>query len=160
MRFPIRKPSERLQKKPESQGPAPDENPLEALKKWFYHFINTRPGWPMAAVLVAVIALWAGWDKVKELPGVAPLLSKAAELRGLPRAQGDRFAIVIAKLGNDKDGVHRRLVDDALRGHLDREVEVILPDRTISIEGAEKPQTRSRPGMNAPESCCARPTPT
>lgn len=143
----FRKPNERLKKKPIQDGFKPEDNPLETASKHFFRWVNTRLGWKVGAAVVAGFALWIGWDKVKVLPGVAPLLTHIAELRSIPHAQGDKFSILIAKLGNDKDGQHRGLIDDALRGRFDKdEIEVLLPDRTVTVGDTEKPQEAVKAG--------------
>ena len=147
MPLPLKKPSERLKKRPDQNGSDLEESPLEILKKRFFRRINTRLGWQLgAALLLAGGGLWIGWDTVQKLPGVAVVLTKMAELRSVPHAQGDKFSILVAKLENDKDGVHRRLIDDALRGKFDKEIEVLLPDRSITIGGTDKPQEAVKAG--------------
>jgi hypothetical protein len=135
----------RLQKKPADPGSKPDDSPSDIARKKFYRWVNTRLGWPLAALL-AVFALWVGWDKLEKLPGVAPALSRLAELRGISRASGDKFSILIARIDNDKAGVPGRLIYDALQGRLYKEIEVLLPERTISLGGADKPREAVKAG--------------
>jgi len=143
----LKKPGEPTKKKPDQDGSNPEENPLKIALKEFFSWINTRLGWPLGTFLVAVFLLWSGWDQVKELPGVPALLTKLGELRSIPRAQGDKFSILVAKFGNDKDDLHRGLIDDALRGRFNKEeIEVLLPDRTITISGTENPQKAVKAG--------------
>ena len=146
MKQPFKKPSERLKKKSTDDGSKLDANPLvNALKKLF-HWLNSRFGWWISALVVSPFALWLSWSFVSELPYVDVVATQLRELNSMPRAQGDRFSIIVAKLGNDENGVHRRLIDDALRGRFDTEIEVLLPDRRISIGGNEKPQEAVKAG--------------
>ena len=147
MSSPVKKPSERLKKKPEEAGFKFDDSPLEILRKKFFRWINTRLGWGLGAALFAMMAIWTGWGAIENLPGVTAVLSRLGELRRMPRAQGDRFSILVAKIENDKEGVHRRLIADALQGRFDKgEVEVLLPNRTITTSGSDKPQEAAKAG--------------
>lgn len=140
-------PNNRPKKKSAQNGPNLEENSLEIARKQFFGSINKRLGWPLGAVLLAFVLSWIYWDKVSQLPGIPTLLTKVAELRSIPRAQGDRFSILVAKLGNDKDGLHRGLIDDALRGRFNRqEIEVLLPHRTVTVGDTEKPQEAVKAG--------------
>src|SRR5215469_16406603 len=81
------------------------------------------------------------------MPGIDWALTRSRELFPLPKAQGDRFSIVIPRLENDKDGTHRRLISDALRSQFSNdEVEVLLVDRSITIEESERPQEAVKKG--------------
>src|SRR5262249_51326860 len=136
-----------MKKKPKKDGFKPDENPLEILREKVFRWVNTRLGWGLSAVLLVVLALWINWDSIEKLPGVSWVLTKVAELRSVPRAQGDKFSILVARLENDKDGVHRRLIRDALQGRFNKdEVEVLLADRSITIGVSDKPQEAVKAG--------------
>ncbi len=144
---PIQKPSERLKKKPDEDGFKPDENPLEILRKKVFWWVNTRLGWGLGVVLLAAITLWIKWDAIEKLPGVSWVLTTVAELRSRPRAQGDKFSILVAKLEYDKDDKHRQLIRDALLGRFNKdEVEVLRPVRSITIGGSDKPQEAVKAG--------------
>ena len=132
--------------KPTDPGLSLEDSPWEILQKKFFYLVNSRLGWPIAAVLAAAFLLWVKWDKVKKLPGVAPMLSRLTELRSVPHASGEKFSILIAILENDKEGKHRRLIDDALRGRFDKEIEILLPDRSIKIGDTGKPQDAVKAG--------------
>jgi tetratricopeptide (TPR) repeat protein len=131
---------------PPDPARSPEENPLDILRKKFFRWTNTRLAWPLVAALAAAFALWVAWDKAETLPGVAAGLSRLTELRSVPHASGEKFSILIAKLDNDKDGVHRRLIDDALQGRFDKEIEILRLDRSIKIDGTDKPQEAVRAG--------------
>ena len=146
MTQPVTKPSKRLKKKSTNDDFKPEENPLEILKKKFFTWLNTWFGWKGGALLFAPFALWISWPWASKLPYMDVVTTQVRELRGVPRAQGDRFSILIAKLGNDENDVHRRLIDDALRGRFNNEIEVLLPNRRISIDGNEKPQEAVKVG--------------
>jgi tetratricopeptide (TPR) repeat protein len=138
-----KKPSERL-KKPTNDGFNPEDNPLEILRKKLFRWLNNRLGGTSGALLVAIFAaafaLWVNWGGVTRLPGMNWVLTQSQELRSMPHAKGDRFSIVIAEIGNDENGAHRRLIADALQGRFGDEVELLLPDRRISIVGEDRPQ--------------------
>ncbi|MEO8250793.1 MAG: hypothetical protein ABI589_15650 [Burkholderiales bacterium] len=147
MRPPFKKPSERQKRPPKDEGVKLDDNPLDILRKWFYRVVNTRLGWRLGAAILLLVALWVGWTWIAALPGADWVLAQINELRSVPQSRGDRFAIVIPRLDNDKDGAHRRLISDALRGQFGKdEVEVLLVDRSISIDGNEKPQEAIKSG--------------
>src|SRR5262249_45948922 len=92
---PVQKPSKRMKKNPKKNGFKPDENPLEILRKKVFRWVNTRLGWGLGAVLLAVFLFWIKWDSIEKLPGVGWVLTKVSELRSVPRAQGDRFSILV-----------------------------------------------------------------
>jgi hypothetical protein len=82
--------------KDEQQDNELGESPLEILRKRLYSFLNLRLGRPAAAVVLAIVAVWAGWDGISKLPGIDGGLIKSHELFPVPKAQGDRFAITVA----------------------------------------------------------------
>jgi hypothetical protein len=54
---------------------------------------------------------------------------------------------LLPRLENDRDGIHRRLISDALRSQFSKdEIEVLLVDRTITIEESERPQEAVKKG--------------
>ena len=91
-----------------------DDNPLEVLKKRVFGFLNSRLGWKLAALVIVVLTLWIEWDAVTRIPGVEWVLREVHDLHGLPQARADRFSIAIARLENDPNDVHRRLIRDGL----------------------------------------------
>jgi tetratricopeptide (TPR) repeat protein len=144
--LPFRKPSERLKRKLTDDGFKLEDNPLEILRKKSFRWLNTRLGWVWGVFFVAAFSLWVGWDFVSRLPGMDGVATLLREMHSMPRASGDRYSIVIAELGNDKNGAHRRIIDDALRGKFDKEIEVLLPDRTIRSDGEVRPQEAVKAG--------------
>ena len=51
------------------------------------------------------------------------------------------------RLENDREGIHRRLISDASRSQFARdEIELLLVDRTITIEASERPQEAVKKG--------------
>jgi hypothetical protein len=124
-----------------------EESPLEILRKKVFKYLNSRLGWPVAAVVVAAVGVWVGWDAVSKVPGIDWALMKGHELLPVPKARGDRFSIVIPRLENDPEGIHRRLISDALRSQFSKdEVEVLLMERSIPIEQSARPQEEVRKG--------------
>ncbi|MGF6489144.1 tetratricopeptide repeat protein [Pseudomonas frederiksbergensis] len=161
-----RKQRRRVQRLDGRQDPAPEkgstnsqagENPLTIAIKKLYRFLNTRLGWPLAALLVAGVLAWQNWDKVTQAPGVREALTSLRELLPLPQANPERFSIAIARLENDKDDSHRRLIRDSLLDQFSKnEIEVLLFDRRISIGSSEKPQAAVREGHERAKSLLDR----
>ena len=125
-----------------------EESPLEIFRRRVFRFLNTsRLGWPGGIVIVALVAVWVGWGTISTLPGIEWALTRGRELLPLPKAHGDRFSIALPRLENDPGGIHRRLISDALRSQFSNdEIEVLLVDRTITIEGSERPQEAVKKG--------------
>jgi exonuclease VII small subunit len=119
-----------------------EDDPLERLKKRVFKRIN-RLGIPGLIVFLIFLA-WLKWDEVKKIPGVGWVAESISELVPLPQATGNRFAIAIVRLENDKDGAHQRLIREALSEH--REIELLDLPRMISVEGSMKPQDAIRAG--------------
>jgi len=123
------------------KDPEREENPLEILRKRIFRFLNTRLGWPLAALVMLGVVVWAEWDGISKMHGVSWVLAKAYEVWPLPRGRGDKFVIVLAKLERDPDGSHRALISDALQGQFsNEEVEIVLLDRSIPVEESARPQ--------------------
>jgi tetratricopeptide (TPR) repeat protein len=123
------------------------DSPLEHLRKRLFKFLNSRLGWPAGAALVAMGFGFVGWDTISKHPLVHWAVTKGREMLPVPKAQGDGFALVIPRLENDIDGLHRRLISDALRSQFSKdEIEVLLIDRSIPIEESEHPQEAVRRG--------------
>src|SRR5579871_1956249 len=119
---------------PKYRNDRPDDelkqSPLEILRKSAFQFLNERLGWRVAAVVVGLCLGCVGWGSLSQQPAIVWVLTRGHELLPLPQAREGRFSIVIPKLENDPEGVHRRLISDALRSQFSKdEVEVLLIDR-------------------------------
>src|SRR5262249_38505174 len=111
---------------PAGDGFQADENPFEVLKKKIFRLINRLInrwlGRKLGAVLIVFGLLWFTWGTVEKLPGVTWVLMKVVEVwKGVPQAHSDKFSILIAKLDNDTEGLHRRLIADALQARFDKD---------------------------------------
>jgi len=84
-----------------------------------------------ALVFIVGLGLW-NWDKIRDLPGVSPIVSWTFQ-KSLPKADPKRFAVAIAHLENDKDRQHEVLIREALKDF--EGVQVLGFDRTISPSG-------------------------
>lgn len=119
-------------------------NPFAEPKK---HGFRIRRLAKIPGLLVfALLAAWLNWDQLEKVPGV----SLAAEhiydqianwMMPLPRATGDRFAVAIVRLENDRQGVHQNLITTALADVKD--IEPLVLDRTIAVRGST-PQSQIR----------------
>lgn len=125
----------------ESIDPQAEESPLSIATKKLYQFLNTRLGWPLASLLVAGVLVWQGWGSITQAPGISQVLTYLRELAPLPQASPERFSIAIARLENDTDGSHRRLIKDALISQFGKnEIEILMFDRLIAVSDSDKPQ--------------------
>jgi hypothetical protein len=52
------------------------ESPLVILRKRVFRVLNARLGWPVAAFLMAIVVVWAGWEPISKMPGIDWALSK------------------------------------------------------------------------------------
>ena len=123
---------------------APDEDPLEAYKKAAFRVFNGLPWW--ARVLIGIVVgggviLWY-WKDIRTALG--NLVAAWLAIRGgraIPKATGERYAVCLAKLENDPEGVNRRLIRDALvQEFAAGDVQVLSVDRAITVGEGDFPQ--------------------
>ena len=122
-----------------------DDTPLNILAKALSRWAIHRFGWQFAALVAGVFFLiffvWYHWSTIAALPGMDLVIATIRETKRMPQARGDRFAIVLPRLENDKDGAHRALLQDALVHRFGKtEIEVLLVEHTIAADGSDKPQ--------------------
>ena len=95
-------------------------------------------------MVVLPIMLWWQWDKIEKLPGVAPLVEKLDGFKALPQASGKSFSIVLARLADDKDDKHRKVISEALGRY--SVVEILIASRMITSSGSDNMQKGIRLG--------------
>ena len=123
------------------------ESPLDILRKRVFRVLNAYLGWPVAAFLVAIVVVWAGWETISKMPGIGWALSKSSQLVPLPKARGDRFSIDIVQLEHDPNGIHRHLITDGLQKVFpNNEIEVLLLNRSITVGDSDHPQEAVKKG--------------
>ena len=88
--------------------------------------------------------LWWQWDKIEKLPGVAPLVEKLDGFKALPQASGKSFSIVLARLADDQDDKHRKVISEALGRY--SVVEILIASRMITSSGSDNMQEGIRLG--------------
>lgn len=88
------------------------------------------------------IYLWTEWDKVKNWPGLAPVITYLTR-EPLPKVDPQRFSVVVAHLEDDADHQHERLITRLLQEV--EGIQVLALDRTIPVKGPV-PEEREREG--------------
>jgi tetratricopeptide (TPR) repeat protein len=121
----------------------------EVFEEWYYAIFNYLRNKRFLLLLVLFFSLvcfvlW-NWERIEKIPAVPTI---EAEIREWccsgPPATGRKFSIVIAKLENDPDDAHRRLVREALTP--DQSIEVLMIIDTIAVDGNARPQAAERAG--------------
>jgi tetratricopeptide (TPR) repeat protein len=113
---------------PESKAPELYE---EVKRLAFENF-----GWKgllVLAGLAAVFWVWKEWDKVKTLPGIAPLLARWRRWPVPTVVDHSRYTILVAHLENDVNREHEDLLMEALKEY--EGADVLPLDRTITLKG-------------------------
>jgi tetratricopeptide (TPR) repeat protein len=103
----------------------------ELVKKWVFEHFGI-PGLLGLAVLAAAFWVYKNWDKVKTWPGIASILAYLRR-RWVPKADPNRFSVMVAHLEKDAQMEHERLIVAALEEF--EGVQTLRLDRTIRLEG-------------------------
>jgi hypothetical protein len=135
----------------------PEKNFLQQVVDWLSSAVNSaselanRYGWLRTVLILLVaasVALWWFWKDIKERPGIAPLTEFFKDWfkrKPVPKARPDRLTIAVARLGNDKDREHEKLLADELEhfeGVETRRAGRVVGSETLEQEKADK-QARS-----------------
>ncbi|MSO54821.1 MAG: hypothetical protein EXQ90_06845, partial [Rhodospirillales bacterium] len=80
----------------------------------------------------AVFFVYSNWDSVSRWPGM-PWLLNLVTRKAMPKADSKRFSVLVARLNNDTDHEHQKLILDLLRGF--EGVQVLALDRVIPANG-------------------------
>ena len=75
---------------------------------------------------------WWNWDKIQHLPGVNKIVSWINE-EPLPQADPNYFAVLIARLENDREGEIENLIIESLKEM--KGIQILKLDRDISVSG-------------------------
>jgi len=87
------------------------------LEVWFKQWVYDLLGIPGLVAVSLVLAAWyayRNWNKVSKWPGVAHVVTYFNRWP-IPRADPDRFCVIVAQLENDAKGEHHRLIVEALK---------------------------------------------
>ena len=107
----------------------------EMIRKWVFDHCGV-PGLVGLALLAAAISFaiyaYMNWDKVRTRPGIAPIVDYLSQWP-IPKADPNRFSVLIAQLGNDVNREQERLTVEALKEF--KGTQVLVLDRTIPLEG-------------------------
>jgi len=104
----------------------------EMIRDWVFTRYGRLGLAGLALISLALAAYW-NWDKVSKLPAVKPVLGHFS--RGaIPKADPDRFSILVAHLENDTNRDQERLIVEGLKEI--RGIQVLTLDRTIPLEGS------------------------
>ncbi len=127
-----------------SQSPAPEGNlpdPWKMSLGWLGRKIGIR-GLIIGLIIISLVSwFWKelkDWDKVSKLPGVSTIVSLISQ-ESLPQADPKSFAVALARLENDKDRQHERLIVEALKEL--KGIQILRFDRTIKLEGSQPEQS-------------------
>jgi hypothetical protein len=107
---------------------------------WIYHRLGI-PGLVGLVLLGAAWYVWTHWDKVKIWPGVGTMVTYWTR-SGVPQADPERYAVMMAHLENDDKGQHERLRVEALK-EFDG-VQVLALDRSIPPTGPVPEESERR----------------
>ena len=94
------------------------------------------------ALIPVAFYLWTEWDKIKKGPGLAPVIAYLTR-EPLPKADPQRFSVVVAHLEDDANQEHERLIVRLLQDF--EGIQVLALDRTIPVKGPV-PEEREREG--------------
>jgi exonuclease VII small subunit len=117
------------------KGQPPEEGKPPKLAEWFREKVYRRygiPGLAGLAVLAAAAYVYTNWAKVKTWPGVDAVVTLICR-QPVPKADPNRFSILVAHLENDDQREHERLIIEALKEF--EGVERLRLDRTIPLDG-------------------------
>ena len=110
-------------------GKAPD------LRQIFLKWISEHFGRKVVIlflILSSLYSLYMKWDAVSKLPGIASAVSLLTRWR-VPKADPNRFSILVAHLENDPNCDQERLIVEALKEF--EGIQVLVLDRTIPLIG-------------------------
>ena len=112
---------------------SPYENLIAGPSGWpdAYHqlqqLIGAR-GAILFLLLAAALFIWWKWKEIKERPGIDAIVRRFKR-KAIPKAPSNCLTIAVARLGNDKDQEHEKLLRDELR-HFEG-VKTLSVDRTV-----------------------------
>ncbi len=103
----------------------------ERFREKVYHRFGI-PGLVALAVLAAAVYVYTNWAKVKTWPGVAPVVTHLTAWP-VPKADSNRFSILVAHLENDANRENENLIIENLKEF--EGVQTLRLDRIIPLEG-------------------------
>ncbi len=98
-------------------------------------------GLVVGAILVAAIYIYTNWEKVSKWPGIDYIVAYFKRWP-VPKADPNRFSIVVARLENDEKHEYQRLIVQALKEF--EGIQVLALDSTIPLEGPEPEREEQR----------------
>ncbi len=106
----------------------------EEVQRWLVHRFGVR-GLAVIAFLSAAWYIWTHWDKVSKWPGVESVVTRLFR-EPVPKADPNRFTILVAHLENDTKREQEERIVNAIREEF-KEIKVFHLDRTITLEGSD-----------------------
>ena len=103
----------------------------ERIQRWVFRRFGVR-GLIGLFFLVVAFYIYINWGNVSTLPGVAPIVEYLSRW-SIPKADHDRFSVMVAHLENDANREHERMIVEALKEF--EGIQVLVLDRSISLEG-------------------------
>ncbi len=105
-------------------------------KDWIYEFVFKNLGICIGSILIillfAIGLVWWKWGEIYKLPFVSSTISHLSRW-SVPKADPNRFSILVAHLDNDTNREQELLTVEALKEF--EGVQVLRLDRKISLEG-------------------------
>lgn len=127
----------------DSLPPVPDAIRAWSLwVRWLYERLGVCG--LVALVLVAAAGtMWWMWPEIRTRPGISWIVER---LEPIPKADPERFSVLVARLENDSNREHERLIVRLLS--VFEGLQVLKLGRTIRLDGAV-PEEREREGHAA-----------
>lgn len=130
---------------------ANDDKPPDIISqvwKFVSHYFPGRLGIVIFITLLLLFGCWWQWDKVSQLPGIKNVVALVS-MESVPKADPNRFAVVVAHLEDDQGHEVEKLVTEALK-EFDG-VQTLRLDRLIPLEGAYPEEMEKRGHAKARE---------
>ncbi len=105
--------------------------PWDPIYKWIFDRFGVR-GLVLLALLGVVAYVALEREKVGNLPVINHVVAYFKRWP-IPKADPNRYSVIIARLENDGNQEHQRLIVEALKEF--RGIQVLVLDQTISVEG-------------------------
>ncbi|MGD0663490.1 MAG: tetratricopeptide repeat protein, partial [Syntrophorhabdales bacterium] len=128
-----------------------DDKPPDIMSlawKIVSRYFKGRLGILIFIILLLTLGSWWQWDKVRQLPGINRTIVWLFE-ESVPKADPNRFAVLVAHIEDDQGDEFEKLVIEALK-EFDG-VQTLRLDRLIPLEGAYPEEMEKRGHAKARE---------